>query len=311
MYKLNKLLFICLLFGVLSCACAWGDSGGKKIKLKDVNVLTLTEGRMTTGRRSSPVPQLVCTGGRAGCGSHRPQTVQCTNKGSNGIDYQWECKADMSDSYKFGKIDVSCEGYEYPDDPYVLAGSCGLRYTLELTSAGEKRQQHNNNWKPSYNSYSAQDDSSFAPIIFFIGIVMCVLLCKAITSNNIDSPNDDNRGEHFSGGPNNTGFTNPQPPPYGFKPEYTQQPPSYAQSTQGTRPTGNTGTGNSGPGFWSGVGMGALGGYLFGGQRTRTPGYSGYGYHSNSWGSTTRTHSRGSSPERSRTTYGFGGTSRR
>ena len=36
----------------------------KKIKLKDVHVLTLHEGQMTTGRRSSPVPQLNCVGGK-------------------------------------------------------------------------------------------------------------------------------------------------------------------------------------------------------------------------------------------------------
>ena len=30
----------------------------KKVKLKDVDVLTLYQGKMTNGRRSSPVPQL-------------------------------------------------------------------------------------------------------------------------------------------------------------------------------------------------------------------------------------------------------------
>merc|ERR1712170_221021 len=40
----------------------------KKVKLKDVDVLTLYQGKMTNGRRSSPVPQLSCRGGTAGCG---------------------------------------------------------------------------------------------------------------------------------------------------------------------------------------------------------------------------------------------------
>ena len=30
----------------------------KKVKLKDVDVLTLYQGKMTNGRRSSPIPQL-------------------------------------------------------------------------------------------------------------------------------------------------------------------------------------------------------------------------------------------------------------
>nr|KAG5700792.1 hypothetical protein BaRGS_034995 [Batillaria attramentaria] len=31
----------------------------------------------------------------------------------------------MDNSYKFGTVEVTCEGYDYPDDPYVLKGSCG------------------------------------------------------------------------------------------------------------------------------------------------------------------------------------------
>ena len=47
---------------------------------------------------------------------------QCRNVGSDGFDVQWECKAEMDDSYRFGKIQVSCEGYDYPNDPYILKG---------------------------------------------------------------------------------------------------------------------------------------------------------------------------------------------
>jgi hypothetical protein len=32
----------------------------------------------------------------------------------------------MPQKFKFGKISVSCEGYDYPEDPYILAGSCGV-----------------------------------------------------------------------------------------------------------------------------------------------------------------------------------------
>jgi hypothetical protein len=46
----------------------------------------------------------------------------------------------MPKKYKFGKLSVSCEGYAYPDDPYILAGSCGVSngWTVEercLTSS--------------------------------------------------------------------------------------------------------------------------------------------------------------------------------
>ena len=85
---------------------------------------------MTIGRRSSPVPQLSCVGGTAGCHAFQPRVVQCQNMGSDGSDIQWECKTDMDNKYRFGRIQVSCEGYEYPDDPYVLKGSCGVRNRL-------------------------------------------------------------------------------------------------------------------------------------------------------------------------------------
>ena len=37
----------------------WGSNDPGKVLLRDVQVLTLKNGKMTTGRRSSPVPQLV------------------------------------------------------------------------------------------------------------------------------------------------------------------------------------------------------------------------------------------------------------
>lgn len=42
------------------------------------------------------------------------------------LHLQWECKTDMDSQYRFGEIAVNCEGYDYPDDPYVLKGSCGV-----------------------------------------------------------------------------------------------------------------------------------------------------------------------------------------
>jgi len=114
-------LFLCLLLIFPSILA--GDS----VKLSNVDVLTLHHGKLTKGRRSAPVPQLQCIGGSARC-AFTPQVVQCYNRGSDGQDVQWECKTDMDNSYRFGLISVSCEGYSYPDDPYILKGSCGVRY---------------------------------------------------------------------------------------------------------------------------------------------------------------------------------------
>lgn len=44
-----------ILWGVLGCVFS---QMYQKVKLKDVDVLTLYQGKMTNGRRSAPVPQL-------------------------------------------------------------------------------------------------------------------------------------------------------------------------------------------------------------------------------------------------------------
>ena len=43
---------------------------------------------------------------------------------------QWECKTDMDNAYRFGTVNVNCEGYSSRDDPYVLRGSCGVSYVI-------------------------------------------------------------------------------------------------------------------------------------------------------------------------------------
>jgi len=107
-----------------------------RIPISSLDAITLTAGRYTAGRRNLGVPQLKCVGRPYGFDdSYLPTTVQCINRGmgSNG-DPQWECKADLDTKLRFGPLAVSCEGYDYPDDEYILAGSCGLEYYLEATT---------------------------------------------------------------------------------------------------------------------------------------------------------------------------------
>ena len=47
----------------------------------------------------------------------------------------------MDNLYRFGSVEVVCEGYDYADDPHILKGSCGLEYTLELTKEGQTKNQ--------------------------------------------------------------------------------------------------------------------------------------------------------------------------
>merc|ERR1719166_349784 len=47
----------------------------------------------------------------------------------------------MEGGVRFGKVEVICEGYDYPEDEFILAGSCGLEYTLELTREGREQER--------------------------------------------------------------------------------------------------------------------------------------------------------------------------
>lgn len=98
-----------------------------KIKLTDVDAVTFRYGEMTTGRRNSPISQLKCTG----VCHNSPKTIQCKNIGSDGVDVQWDCSAELPENLKFGIVNVNCEGYDYPLDPYILEGSCQIQYELQ------------------------------------------------------------------------------------------------------------------------------------------------------------------------------------
>ena len=93
-----------------------------KVRLTKVGALTFRQGDLTTARRGEPISQLTCKGS---C-RRAPTNIQCINVGDDGQDVQWECHGDIPSGTSFGDIDVNCEGYSHPEDPFILAGSCGL-----------------------------------------------------------------------------------------------------------------------------------------------------------------------------------------
>ena len=157
-----KLLLVLCLLGV-------GEATQQRVDLGDVRTLTLKGGMYTVGRRVAAVPQLNCVGGDGRALAKRrgalPSVVQCQNQGSDGSDAQWACTAELDGDFRLGVTDVACEGYEYPDDPYVLAGSCGLEFTIELTPDGRLLRD--------------QTTSSYGPgIAWVVFLVVCVpVLC--------------------------------------------------------------------------------------------------------------------------------------
>ncbi|GFN98526.1 store-operated calcium entry-associated regulatory factor [Plakobranchus ocellatus] len=287
----------------------------EKMLLSDVKALTLRQGQMTNSRRSSPVPQLNCVGGAA---KHKftPQVVQCINMGSDGYDIQWECKTDMDNAYRFGKVEVTCEGYDYPSDPYVLKGSCGLEYTIEFTEEGlrRERQKGGSDYQYSYN-YKQSSEGGPSGLFVFAGVLLAIYIIYKtciVPSARVDSQ---------------------QPPPYGFRPEFTQPqgpPPPYDSWSTPDSNCGHTSFGgappnyghhrhhpggsDTGSGFWTGAATGGLLGYMFGSRNNHQTSYNTPNYRGNSGGFFT-SHSGSPSPSSgssgTRTASGFGGTSRR
>ena len=107
----------------------------KQIKIHKnfkVDALTLYKGKFTNGRRLEGVPQLTCHG--SACDSFQPEVVRCYNRGTDGLEIQWECRAEMPDNIRFGKVQITCEGYDHAKDEFILNGSCGLEYTLKVST---------------------------------------------------------------------------------------------------------------------------------------------------------------------------------
>ncbi|KNE54018.1 hypothetical protein AMAG_00014 [Allomyces macrogynus ATCC 38327] len=200
-----------------------GNDTPRRVLLRDIDTLTFTKGAMTTGRRSRPVPQMECAGGDA-CWepNAQPEVMQCK----------------LEDYYRLGSTTVSCEGYDYPDDPYILAGSCGVRYSLHLTSKGRaRRDQRRGDTGKVIRNPRNDDESSISGFLMFIGIVAAmfgfaklVAVCAAAKVNDPDS---------YQQGP---------PPPY---------PGAYEPVPQGP---GAGPAGSGGPGFGAGLAAGAAAG---------------------------------------------------
>ncbi|XP_009994270.1 PREDICTED: store-operated calcium entry-associated regulatory factor [Chaetura pelagica] len=273
----------------------------RRVLLREVQALTFHRGQHTASRRAAAVPQLQCTGGSAGC-SRVPDVVQCYNKGWDGYDVQWQCKADLEKAYRFGQIEVSCEGYDYPDDPYILRGSCGLLFRLELTEEGERRMKSSGSFGSGY--YQSTKDSSGCGTGAIILIILLVLVFGAQKL----FPGNQQLQETLcssDGSPGPSWQSQQAPPPPGFKSSFTGGDSFGTHSSQGT---------NSGPGFWTGLGAGGLLGYLAGSHRAQ-PRSQYYGM----WTDPTAappmneqsSNSTQSDSSGTRTASGFGGTKRR
>lgn len=246
-------------------------------------------------------------------------------------DIQWSCTAPLPPTLRLDATDVICEGYASSSDPYVLRGSCGVEYTLQLTEEGRRRHP---------DLYKKTKEGDWAGYLFgvvFVAVLGWIIWSACVQARGNGGNNNGGGGGGGrrgwggggggggwgpgwgggggGGGGGGNGWDDP-PPPYpgsGGRPGPKASSSASASGEQGWR-----------PGFWSGLAGGAAAGYMAGsrGQRNNERNYgrgwgndggSSWGSGSGSgWGSSGRSSSSGSSGSGARyESTGYGTTSRR
>ncbi|KAF8968177.1 DUF1183-domain-containing protein [Flammula alnicola] len=224
-----------------------------RVELVKIPSLTFYKDAYTAARRTSALPQLVCIG--KPCKLFQPEVVRCVNLGGVGTDVDWKCEADLPDSLRFGKVEVSCEGWSRPGDPYVLKGSCSLEYRL-VQIPGSLRDTDS----PLFNSKS-YDWSSIIFSILWVGLLIFILYSffQSCYRNNT-TPRAPRPPGYNPGSRRGSGWF-----PGDYRDDSSGAPPPYSKTQQGPA----TGWQNWQPGFWSGAALGGLANYLWNRPRTQ------------------------------------------
>jgi hypothetical protein len=120
------ILLVCtLIFGSISIFAVG------PINISTIKELNFEVNKFASGRRIMPKNQLICIGGTAHRESNKIVAASCINHNNDIGDPIWKCKINPIINIRLGKTSVSCEGFGGPDDPFILAGSCVLYYTLD------------------------------------------------------------------------------------------------------------------------------------------------------------------------------------
>ncbi|KAL2143868.1 hypothetical protein VTI28DRAFT_9937 [Corynascus sepedonium] len=243
------------------------------ILLSEVQSLTLHgPNQMTTSRRVPPIPQLRCVSPRALCrlASRDITTMRCINQGAayTSEDIAWSCTSpSLPRSVRLDRTDVICEGYNSPDDAYVLRGSCGVEYTLRLTDEG--RREYPELVKATEGGGLQGDWWAWLFWVAFFA-VLAWMAYSAWTGRRLEGrPLGGNNRRGWGGGGGGGGGWGPGP---GWGPGggggWDDPPPPYPGF--GPKPSSSTEPAWR-PGFWSGLASGAAAGYMAGnlGQRNQ------------------------------------------
>ncbi|CAE6448798.1 unnamed protein product [Rhizoctonia solani] len=210
----------------------------ERVPLSAIKTLVLYADESTKSRRTSPVPQLECTG--SVCHDFQPSSVYCTKAG----DSDWKCEADLPASLRFGKLHVSCEGWDRPGDPYVFKGSCGLTYSLVRTPSG------------NYHAPNASTDYTYVLYIAAVLLALYIFITW-LRPRSFNSRSGRNWGSGTPGGGSRTGGGGwPWGSGRGGGPNSSNDaPPPYSKHARPSQPNQNE---SWRPGFWTGLGAGGM-----------------------------------------------------
>eukprot|EP00759_Apiculatamorpha_spiralis_P039299 PhF_6_TR38133/c0_g1_i1/m.56941 len=285
---------LCCLTLAVSFLTAFGRTSSDKVRLEQVQALTFRQGQMTTARRGRPFPQLSCVSGA--CSAVQVPAIQCRNVGVGDRpgDVQWSCDASLPNGYNLGSINVNCEGYDSPEDEFVLRGSCALEYGI--VGEGQQQQQRYGGGNQYYGSGSSssqyQGGSSYssyenqyntAPASRSSGSGMSWMFLAVVAfgvyylffrrPNTTEGTYYGNGGGGGGGGSGYYGGGGGGGGGFRTSGGYTQTQTQYQQP-----PPVNQG-GWGGPGFWTGL-LGGMGmGWMMNGANQRryyNTGYGGY-----------------------------------
>lgn len=198
------------------------------------------------------MPQLVCVG--RPCKLYTPEAVRCVNLGSSGSSVDsvdWKCTADLPSSLRFGKVEVSCEGWSKPGDSFVLKGSCGLTYRLVEVPGALRDDQNGINREP----WDVASTVFFAIWIAVLAVILWSFLKSCFGRDNRDLPR---RTDQPPPARPDTSFWFP-----GAHPDDRPEPPP-PYSKNGPESSANQGWR---PGFWTGAALGGLGAHLWNQRR--------------------------------------------
>jgi len=230
-----------------------------RIELASIGSLTFYDGDTTRARRGKPIPQLTCRG--KACALYKPDVVRCTNVGGSGTDVDWKCEAELPESLRLGRVEVSCEGWSGPGDSYVYKESCGLEYRLTEVPGALRNDSHGP--FPYLRRVSASDIAFY---LAFFGVLLFILY--KLVQSCLNSPLSSSRPTARRPGTSpRGGYT----PPGGYPGGGTDAPPPYTAYPKTTPGTSSSTQGGSDSGFWTGAALGGLGTYLLTRPRPQEP----------------------------------------